>query len=726
MESPRRMRLAFAAFTAALVLLALPAGASAAIPNVFGSVPCTPAGDGVRECSGKVATFDGVPISLNVTLPAAPASGPDGPYPLIMVFHGWGGSKASHASLRRFANRGYAAFSMTDRGFNDSCGTPPDSLDPACLNGYIRLMDTRYEVRDAQEFAGRLADQGVIDPQRIGATGGSYGGGLSMALAALRNRKMLPDGSLIPWTSPNGTPMRIAAAAPEIPWTDLAYSLAPNGSTLDYRTDNPYRGQTGVLKQSFVAGLYALGQVAGRYAPPLTNPDADLTTWYGRVNAGEPYEGDPTVDDMIDELTTHHSSYYIDDSIAPAPLLISNGWTDDLFPADEAIRFYNRTRARHPSSPISLFFLDYGHQRGTGRAADVNLLRSQQDAWFDHFVRGDGPNPFLGVTALTQTCPTDTPSGGPFQAAGWGLIAPGEVRLTHNGSKTIAPAAGDPSVNQAFDPIAGGGNACASTAGADQPGTATYRLDPAPAAGYTLLGSPTITAAIDSTSPTSQISARLLDVAPNGTQTLVARGVYRPGVNAIDGGREVFQLHPNGWHFAAGHIPKLELLPSDAPYARASNGQGPVTITDLNLRLPVRERPGTGGGVVDIPAPRPLPDPGTLAPGFRRSQIGLRSGRFVRVRRGRILIGVRCRGNNGACTASIGVRTGFGKGARRRSVRIARRPVFTVSQNKGRVLRLRLSKAGRKLFRNRHRARVRINLRSEAGRVTATRIAIRP
>ena len=28
--------------------------------------------------------------------------------------------------------------------------------------------------------------------------------------------------------------MRIAAAAPLIPWTDLVYSLVPNGRTLDY------------------------------------------------------------------------------------------------------------------------------------------------------------------------------------------------------------------------------------------------------------------------------------------------------------------------------------------------------------------------------------------------------------------------------------------------------------------------------------------------------------
>ena len=102
-------------------------------------------------------------------------------------------------------------------------------------------MDTRYEVRDAQESSSALlVDEGLVDPRRIGATGGSYGGGLSMALAALKNRKMLPDGSLVPWTSPGGKPMQIAAAAPEIPWTDLAYSLMPNGRTLDYVADAPY------------------------------------------------------------------------------------------------------------------------------------------------------------------------------------------------------------------------------------------------------------------------------------------------------------------------------------------------------------------------------------------------------------------------------------------------------------------------------------------------------
>ena len=100
--------------------------------------------------------------------------------------------------MQPFLNAGYATFSMTTRGFGQSCGnTAARAADPTgCAAGHVRLMDTRYEVRDAQELAGLLADEGRTSFTQIGAIGGSYGGGMSMALAALKNRKMLPDGSL--------------------------------------------------------------------------------------------------------------------------------------------------------------------------------------------------------------------------------------------------------------------------------------------------------------------------------------------------------------------------------------------------------------------------------------------------------------------------------------------------------------------------------------------------
>jgi hypothetical protein len=233
---------------------------------------------------------------------------------------------------------------------------------------------------------------------------------------------------------------------------------------------------------------------------------------------------------------------------------------------------------------------------------------------------GGSAEPFHGVQAMTETCPAEAPSGGPFFARNWARIARGEVRFSGKAAVTIAPDSGDPAIATTFDPVAGGG-ACARTSAEDEPGTATYRLDPAPAGGYTLLGAPTVIADFTLPGNTSQVAARLLDVAPDGQQTLVARGLWRPATGGPT--TQVFQLHPNGWHFAEGHAPKLELLARDAggailnSYGRPSNDQQPVTVSDLELRLPVRERPGTYDGLVGSPAPKVLPKGYKLARDFK-------------------------------------------------------------------------------------------------------------
>jgi fermentation-respiration switch protein FrsA (DUF1100 family) len=594
--------------------------ASAAFSTLYGgdlSCAAQPSSGNVRLCAGPTTTWDGqTKIDVNVILPPAPASGPDGPYPMIGDFHGWGGSKIGiDAQTQGWAQNGYVVFSMSDRGWGNSCGgQDPDkiALSAKCAAGYNHLMDDRYEVRDAQYLISVLADEGVAQPEKIGATGMSYGGGISMALAALRDRTMLPDGSLVPWKSPAGTQMALAAAVPQWPWTDLAYSLMPNGRTLDYVADAPYLGPDGtapigVEKSSYVAGLYGLGLATSNYAPPGADPEADLTAWYGLINAGEPYDSNPLAPPIIAEITAHHSSYYIDHSEEPAPLLIQSGWNDDLFPADEAIRYYNRTRTQYPGDPISLFFMDDGHARSQNKAADVTVFEARQNAWFDYYLKGTGAAPASSVEALTTTC--GSPSAGPYTAASWKLLAPGEIRLDSAAVQTVMPGAGDPTISQKFDPI-GGEGACASASGADQPGAANYRLPDAPAGGFTLLGSPTIVADISAPGGQSELAARLLDVAPGGTETLVARGLLRPG----EGGRKmVFQLHPQGFHFAAGDVAKLELLPSDPPYARPSNQQAPIEVANLELRLPVLEQPGSLGGLVQAPAAKVLP------PGYQPS-----------------------------------------------------------------------------------------------------------
>ena len=90
------MKKAIALLTA-LGGLALAPATEAAISNLFGgAVPCSVqigSNAGERHCAGLFTTFDGSPIDVNIGFPPAPASGPDGHFPIIGVFHGWGGSK---------------------------------------------------------------------------------------------------------------------------------------------------------------------------------------------------------------------------------------------------------------------------------------------------------------------------------------------------------------------------------------------------------------------------------------------------------------------------------------------------------------------------------------------------------------------------------------------------------------------------------------------------------
>jgi predicted acyl esterase len=103
-----------------------------------------------------------------------------------------------------------------------------------------------------------------------------------------------------------------------------------------------------------------------------------------------------------------------------------------------------------------------------------------------------------------------------------------------------------------------------------------------------MLGAPAVTANLNVNGQFAFIAARLWDVDPStNTETLVARGLYRINGNAPNG-TQTFQLHPGAWTFAAGHIPKLELLGQDPPYARTSNGTFSIQISNLGLTLPVR------------------------------------------------------------------------------------------------------------------------------------------
>jgi hypothetical protein len=243
--------------------------------------------------------------------------------------------------------------------------------------------------------------------------------------------------------------------------------------------------------------------------------------------------------------------------------------------------------------------------RAQNKPGDEALLSGAIQSLFAYYLKGSGPQPPSGATATIETCPAGAPSGGPYTASSWSALHPGEVDYDSNPAQTISSAAGDPAISRAIDPIAGDG-ACATVPSTDQGGgVATYRLPAVTGNGYTLLGSPTVIANLNVTGEFAFVAARLWDVDPaSGNQTLVARGVYRIDASAPDG-LQVFQLHPGAWHFAAGHIPKLELLGQDSPYVRSANGAFSISVSDLQLRVPVHEVPGAPGTPPSVTSPRP-------------------------------------------------------------------------------------------------------------------------
>jgi predicted acyl esterase len=599
----------------ALLSVLLPTVAGAAtVASVFGGrVPCAEE-SGIQFCAGSLATrvpsWDGVPLDVNVTLPPAAM---DGPFPLIVELHGWSLGKTPTPFVDR-ALAGYIVLSYSARGFQGSCGTPasrapdPTLANPnACLErGWVRLADARYEGRDTQHLAGLLVDEGLVSPDRIGVTGASYGGGQSMILAALHDRVMLPDGTLVPWQSPGGLPMTIAAAAPQIPWSNLAEALAPAGRTLDYRSDNPYGTRAGIQKQSWNALLYALGLGTGFYVPAGADPEADLPSWNARLSAGEPYDGEPVLEHALAEISSHHSAYGIDDAEAPAPLFIYNAWTDDLFPADEALRFYRKLKAHHPDAEIALHFADgFGHPRA-GLGGDTARVQARIEAFFARHLLGSADPLPPAVETFTQGC-NGTAVEGPFTAPDWDALHPGEVRFAERAARRFTSEGGSAATAKALDPL--GGGPCRTVPAVDDPGAATYRFAAATGSGYTLMGAPTVIANVAVSGSFAQVAARLWDVAPDGTQALVAHSFYRPRSDNL--GPQVFQLHPNGWHFVAGHAPKLELLGQSVPYGRAPGGDFAVTVRNLELRLPVLE--AADGRVVRTPAPA-VPPPSAIEP----------------------------------------------------------------------------------------------------------------
>jgi len=117
------------------------------------------------------------------------------PVPCVLMFHGYTGSAGDWADKLAFVNMGMAVMAMDVRGQG---GTSEDigCVKGTTLNGHIiRGLDDAPErllfrniFLDAAQLAGIAMAQAEIDETRVGAMGGSQGGALTIACAALEPR----------------------------------------------------------------------------------------------------------------------------------------------------------------------------------------------------------------------------------------------------------------------------------------------------------------------------------------------------------------------------------------------------------------------------------------------------------------------------------------------------------------------------------------------------------
>jgi len=600
--------------------------------------------DGYQGLPAKAADATSVPgsdpdgfVTLDVDISRPTSPPPPGGYPLIVFMHGCcAGDKTAHQrpdfgtgdiwhyTNAWFASRGYVVVNYTSRGFRNQGATGGST-------GETQLQSRNYEINDFQHLAGLLADDPFFDvnPQKVVPTGGSYGGGF--AWLALTDPK---------WTSPQGKAMKLAAAAPKFGWTDIVYSLIPNGHHSQYPDDLPaFDGSDtatpfGMPKLSIDNVLYGTGQFGATFPPSV---DEAFQCLY----APEPFEAAPQcqnpIANILPEFISDRSAYYQNQWFARIasdpgyriPVFNAGTLTDPLFTPVETLRMANRIRAVAPGYPLQEYYGDYQHfvqnkpkewgdlcgadhhvctladyPGGDVDAAPNGLYRTgvttRLNRFIDHFAKPapnpDEPEPAYDVTAALQVCPQNASAqfpadepGPTFTASAFHQLAPHRLRVDVTGTQTTTSnPEPNPHASQA-DPLTNvftNGGRCPFTSQPAGPGTAVYD-SPVLDARATMIGGTKVT--VDYTASTAQgvqLNARLYDVFPDGTQVMVDRGPYRV-VSA--NGPATFELHGNAWRFEAGHRIRIELAQDDSNYLKVSEVASTVTIDGVHLRVPVRE-----------------------------------------------------------------------------------------------------------------------------------------
>jgi predicted acyl esterase len=487
------------------------------------------------------------------------------PAPAIMATNGFGGSKNDFSTLGpSYAREGYVFLAYSGLGFGGSgCRITLDDRehDGAAGSQLLDYLGTRPFVR--KDAPG--------DP-RVGMVGGSYGGQVQFAVAAVDDR--------------------LDTIIPQITWNDLSYSLAPNNTDLA-------RGVTyttpGVVKIDWPVLFFGLGTGQG-LQQSLADPS----------HLGEcPNFADEVCPSLIQGASRGYlveeterflrnasvSSYYDEIDI---PVFLTQGQSDNLFNLNESVATYEALRAR--GVPVKLLWRSAGHSGGgLGRSeSNSQQLRAAYEtrmhlAWFDHHLKGTRPRPALDFSFFADWLPFEE---GEDAAPAVGVVpsypAGRETRLYLSGADALVAdagraQAGRATIQEVAAPTSSGGGFL-NPAAADPPGTSASWTTAPLGKPLDVVGVPRVTFSVDA--PTFSVSAdpaqllilhgKLYDVAPDGSATLIRNQISAARI--ADPSKPVTIELPGLVHrFDEGHALRLTLSTSAATY-RGGLGAGPVAI----------------------------------------------------------------------------------------------------------------------------------------------------
>ncbi|HEX4754923.1 MAG TPA: CocE/NonD family hydrolase C-terminal non-catalytic domain-containing protein, partial [Candidatus Dormibacteraeota bacterium] len=252
-----------------------------------------------------------------------------------------------------------------------------------------------------------------------------------------------------------------------------------------------------------------------------------------------------------------------------------------------------------PLWPVAVGVADIGHSRAQNKPQTWERLNDQAWQMLQSNINGSHQQQTT-VYSEPTLCNTsgDSSSADQFTATSPEGLAQGTLTVKYVQGGGLAPDAGvaDPNgpatdaiVGPAITPAPG----CQASVASSSAPYGGYTAYSAPLAtqrtfvGIGVVGIPYTLAGTDAI-----LAARVWDVAPDGSQLLVTRGVYRLdlGYDAASGTVRL-PLYGNDWIFQPGHSIRLDLQQSDNPTYRPGNpgATGVVTFGPPTLSLPIRD-----------------------------------------------------------------------------------------------------------------------------------------